>query len=57
MTNAEKFEEVFGLKIDNFEKIKNLKLCELVDTKDICKAHRCDNCKLSNFWNKQYRKK
>lgn len=57
MTNAEKFEEVFGLKIDAFERITSLKICELVDKKDICKGHRCNNCKLGNFWKKQYRKK
>ena len=51
MTNGEKFEEIFGLKIscvpDN--------PCSIV-SEDYCIDSSCDKCKLNNFWNKQYRK-
>lgn len=57
MTNAEKFEEVFGMNIDNFEKDHSLRICNLVDRRKICTGHRCNNCRLKNFWNKLYRNK
>jgi len=53
MTNAEKFEEVFGIKIDEYPDT----LCDIADH-DICvNASDCSHCRLHKFWEKQYRKK
>lgn len=53
MTNAEKFEEVFGIKIDDVPS----NICDIAD-RSICRnANGCVNCELYHFWEKQYRKK
>ena len=51
MTNAEKFEKVFGLKIDeNYPSDP----CDMVDH-DICvNADGCHNCPVYKFWEKEY---
>ena len=51
MTNAEKFEEVFGYKVSHFPNNP----CDIVDEDYCINANGCDKCKLNNFWNKQYR--
>ncbi len=53
MTNAEKFEEVFGIKIDEFP----AGICDIVDHSICIDAKSCVKCKLYHFWEKQYRKK
>lgn len=53
MTNAEKFEEVFGIKIDEYPD----DLCSIAD-REICVNHNCDKrCPLYHFWEREYRKK
>ena len=51
MTNAEKFEEIFGLKIDD----RPDELCCIINH-NICLENCCDTCPLSNFWNKEYKR-
>ena len=53
MTNAEKFEEVFGIKIDeNFPSDP----CDIF-AHDICIEHRCNTrCSAYNFWDKKFKK-
>lgn len=54
MTNAEKFEEVFGMKIDKYYAEDP---CDMVDH-EICVNHSCSKgCPLYHFWEKEYRKK
>ena len=51
MTNAEKFEKVFGIKIDVYP----ADLCDIVDH-DICvNANSCDDCPVYHFWEKEYK--
>lgn len=50
MTNAEKFEEVFGYKIDEFAENP----CGTVEY-NICIDHNCDNCPILGFWRKEYK--
>lgn len=53
MTNAEKFEEVFGIKIDEYAEDP----CDIA-YHDICVNHSCGkSCPLYHFWKKEYRKK
>ena len=49
MTNAQKFEEVFGIKIDEHP----ADLCDIADH-EICMNHSCSHCPLHKFWEKQY---
>ena len=49
MTNAEKFEEIYGFKVDNYP----LDPCGIVDHK-VCISYECDDCPLYNFWEKEY---
>ena len=51
MTNAEKFEEVFGLKMD---KDYPGDICSCVDPK-ICINHKCDRCPAFLFWEREYK--
>lgn len=53
MTNAEKFEEIFGIKIDEFP----ADICDIVDHHICVDASDCAHCKAHKFWEKQYRKK
>lgn len=52
MTNAEKFEEVFGYKIDDFPNNP----CDIVDHEYCINQNGCYKCKFNNFWKKQYKK-
>ena len=53
MTNAEKFEEVFGIKIDEDYPANP---CDIFDH-SICMNHDCDNeCPAYNFWNREYKR-
>lgn len=47
-TNADKFEEVFGVHIHH-----PMDICELVD----CSNIECIDCKLKGFWDKPYEEK
>lgn len=51
MTNAEKFEEVFGIKIDEDYPAD---ICDSVDH-DICLVHDCPNCPIFKFWDREYK--
>lgn len=54
MTNAEKFEEFFGIKVDEFAADP----CDIADRSTICgNTNGCAECELYHFWEKQYRKK
>ena len=53
MTNLEKFEEVFGIKLDPYE-AKNADFpCSCAHI-DFCDKHICDDCPTKKFWNKEY---
>ena len=52
MTNAEKFKEVFGIKIDEYPGT----LCDIADHSYCIDASDCHHCKLFNFWKRKYRK-
>ena len=49
MTNAEKFEEVFGFKVDEYPGDP----CDIVDH-EICVSNGCDDCPIRAFWGKEY---
>ena len=51
MTNAEKFEEVFGYPVT---KQNPEDPCDIVSS-DICMNYSCSKCPIKNFWNKLYR--
>lgn len=52
MTNAEKFEEVFGLKIDEYP----AGICQTI-SHDICEQNICDEeCPAYKFWDRKYKK-
>lgn len=51
MTNAQKFEEVFGLKIDK-DYLDDI--CGCVDSK-ICASHNCGRCPAFHFWKREYK--
>ena len=53
MTNAEKFEEVFGIKIDEYPD----DLCSSADNKYCINSATCGDCVLFHFWDKEYIKK
>lgn len=53
MTNAEKFEEIFGYKISELNPDPP---CGAVE-EEICMKHSCDKCPMNNFWFKQYQKR
>jgi len=54
MTNAEKFEEVFGIKIDEEHPSDP---CDIF-VHDICLEHHCNmRCPAYKFWNKKFKKK
>lgn len=51
MTNAEKFEEVFGIKIDeNYPE----DICQSIDH-NICVEHDCSDCPAFKFWDQEYK--
>lgn len=52
MTNAEKFEEVFGIKIDDDYPADP---CDIFDH-TICTDSYCEYCLAHNFWKKKYEK-
>lgn len=52
MTNAEKFEEVFGIKIDEYP----ADLCDTADHKYCTNSNDCPDCVLYHFWDKEYNK-
>ncbi len=51
MTNAEKFKEVFGIKID--ENVPE-DPCAMFDH-NICIDHECGDCPACHFWEKEYK--
>ena len=51
MTNAEKFEEVFGIKI---AKNYPADICDSVDP-NICIENDCSDCPIFGFWNQEYK--
>ena len=54
MTNLEKFEEVFGIKLDPYE-AKNIKFpCDAAHI-DFCDKHICADCPAKDFWRKEYK--
>lgn len=53
MTNAEKFEEVFGIKIDENYPADP---CDIFDSNICTEASGCSKCIAYNFWGKRYRK-
>lgn len=50
MTNAEKFEEVFGIKIDEYPD----ELCSIANDKYCTNSNACTDCTLFHFWSKEY---
>lgn len=50
MTNAEKFEEVFGIKIDEYPDDP----CSIADHKYCTNSNACTDCTLFHFWDKDY---
>lgn len=53
MTNAEKFEEVFGIKIDECYPAAP---CDIFDH-NICIEHNCTyECPAYKFWSRKYKK-
>lgn len=65
MTNLEKFEEVFGITIDDrFLRDRSSSQCRMIDTiktsfesfmKDKCVEYNsCHECPLFKFWEKEY---
>ena len=57
MTNLEKFEEVFGIKLDPVEVQYTYFPCECVDA-DFCDKYEADcdelGCPAQDFWTKEY---
>ena len=53
MTNAEKFEEVFGIKIDEYPG----DVCDIADHQICIDASDCHHCPLHKFWDKRYKEK
>ena len=53
MTNAEKFEQVFGIKIDGLAS----DLCDIVDHGICINNTSCNRCPLFHFWKKRYKEK
>lgn len=54
MTNAEKFEEVFGIKIEENHPADP---CDIFDH-NCCINHCCNvRCPAYHFWNKEFKKK
>lgn len=52
MTNAEKFEKVFGIKIDdNYPSDP----CDIVERSICIDAKGCGDCPIHNFWVKEYK--
>lgn len=60
MTNAEKFEEVFGIKIDSCPDdpccIADDKYCSVNGFSGLIKDKKCQDCELFQFWSKEYNK-
>lgn len=52
MTNAEKFEKVFGIKIDDTYPSDP---CDIVDHNICVDANSCGDCPVHNFWEKEYK--
>jgi len=52
MTNAEKFEKVFGIKIDD---ICPSDPCDIIDHNICINANGCVDCPVHNFWEKEYK--
>ncbi len=50
MTNAEKFEKVFGIKIDDYPS----DICDIADHKYCIDANNCHECTIFKFWSKEY---
>lgn len=50
MTNAEKFEKVFGIKIDEYPS----DLCDIADHKYCKNCITCHDCELFKFWGREY---
>lgn len=50
MTNAEKFEEVFGIKINE----DPAAICGCIDVR-ICEDNNCDTCPAFKFWKREYK--
>lgn len=50
MTNAEKFEEVFGIKINNYPR----DICDIADHKYCTNANNCHECEIFKFWDREY---
>ena len=61
MTNLEKFEEIFGIKLDPIEVRYTDFPCDCVDY-EFCKMHECDGDEVdcpaaNNFCSKEYKEK
>ncbi len=50
MTNAKKFEEVFGIKIDDYPS----DICDIADHKYCVNANNCHECGIFKFWDREY---
>ena len=53
MTNAEKFEEVFGVKISDMYPADP---CDIFDEHICTDSPSCSKCIAYNFWGKRYKK-
>lgn len=54
MTNAEKFEEVFGIKIEEHLRYRLRDLCKLISNKP-CADISCEDCPAFRFWEREYK--
>ena len=61
MTNLEKFEEIFGIKLDPYEAKNTSFPCECAHI-DFCDRYECNlsddsqnNCPAIKFWSKEYK--
>ena len=54
MTNAEKFEKVFGIKVND---TYSSDPCDIVDPSICINANSCGTCPVCNFWEKEYKEK
>lgn len=51
MTNLEKFEQTYGMKVDDMPD----DICGII-THEICIEHNCNNkCPAYDFWNREYK--
>ena len=54
MTNAEKFEEVFGIELDLITMDEmNISICDMI-CHDFCANFSCNRCPVEDFWRQEY---